>query len=118
MEIKIQNDSGVIEASIVGADCLDATNAGFLKAEVAEKVPPTRNLVLSMAAVQSVDSAGIGALVTILKQVRKGGGRLGLVGVNPQVRSLLEVIRLTTVFEIFPDEGAALAALAPSPSAR
>ena len=117
MEIKIHEDTGVINASLVGVDCLDATNAGFLKTEVAARVPPTRNLVLSLAAVQSIDSAGIGALVTILKQVRRGGGRLGLVRVNPPVRSLLEVIRLTNVFEIFPDEGAALAAFAPSPGA-
>lgn len=117
MELRVQDDTDIIRASLVGAECLDANNAGALKAEVASKLPPGKSLLLSIATVQSIDSAGIGALVTILKTVRKGGGRLGLVGVNPQVQSVLEIIRLTTVFEIFPDETAALTALAPSPAA-
>jgi len=111
MELKIKIERNVVCAVLAGVDSLDATNAGALKSEVAAKVPAAKSMVLTLSAVHSIDSAGIGALVTILKTVRKAGGRLALVGVSPQVFSVLEIIRLTTVFEIFPDESAALVAL-------
>src|SRR6059036_2194732 len=114
MELKIKTENNVVCAVVADVQSLDATNAGTLKSEVAAKVPAAKNLVLTLSAIHSIDSAGIGALVTILKTVRKAGGRLGLVGVSPQVYSVLEIIRLTTVFEIYPDESAALVALSPT----
>lgn len=117
MEIKITTDANVVHAAIVGEEVLSASNVGVLKAEIAAKIPPAKSLVLSLAAIHVIDSAGVGGLVTILRTVRKGGGRLAFVGINPQVLSVLEMIRLTTVFEIYPDEKTAAAALAPTPAA-
>jgi ABC-type transporter Mla MlaB component len=78
-------------------------------------LPPGVHLVLDFGTIQTIDSAGVGALVAILKAVRKIGGRMVLIGIHPQVLSVLKTIRLTTVFEIHADEAAALAALESTP---
>lgn len=68
-----------------------------------------RQLVVNLADVVYIDSAGMGALVGATMAARKSGGRLKLASIPPKVRDLLEPTGLCRVFEIYPDEAAALA---------
>jgi len=112
MELRIKDDGDVLFVTLAGGYSLDATNSSPLRAEFEKRFKKGRGVILSIESVQSIDSSGLGALVAMLKQVRKSGERLALIGVNPQVYSVLDMIRLTTVFEIFPDEAAARGAIA------
>ena len=116
MQVRIQNDGDVMLATIQGAGSINASNAGLLRGELASGLQPGRHFVLSLEGIHSMDSAGIGVLVAVLKTIRKGGGRFCLVGVAPQVFSVLDMVRLTTVFETHPDLAAARAALASAPA--
>jgi anti-sigma B factor antagonist len=72
-----------------------------------------RNLVLEMAAVDFIDSTGLGALVMCATSLRKAGGQMKLVAVNRRNIELLLMTKLATVFELFPDEQDAVSSFYP-----
>jgi anti-anti-sigma factor len=65
-------------------------------------------LLLDMKEVTRLDSAGIGMLVSKLLTARRGGGTIKIL--HPTIRTdhLMDITKLTTVFEIYQDEDAAL----------
>ena len=71
-----------------------------------------KNLLLDFGDVFYVDSSGLGELVTAHTTVRKAGGKLKLMKLREIARDLIQVTRLYTVFETFPDEQSALASFA------
>jgi anti-sigma B factor antagonist len=67
-----------------------------------------KKILLNLADVDYIDSAGLGALVSAFTSVRNEGGELKLVYLTKKVQDLLQMTRLYTVFEIFDDEEAAI----------
>jgi anti-sigma B factor antagonist len=61
-----------------------------------------RILIIDMAAVPYIDSAGIGALVGAYVNHQKDGRSLALVGVSDRVRAALQVTRVESFFRFFP----------------
>ncbi len=59
-----------------------------------------RNFILDLSDVSFIDSSGLGVLVTCFTTIRKQGGQLKLVEVPDNVRTLLEMTKLTDFFEI------------------
>ncbi len=68
-----------------------------------------KKLILNLAAVPYMDSSGIAVLVESLSRLRRTGGKVFLTNLQPRVRSILEIARLDTIFNVMPDEQAALA---------
>ena len=56
-----------------------------------------------------IDSSGLGALVSIARNVRERGGELRLAGLNEDLRSLFELTKLDTLFVIADTREQALA---------
>ena len=67
-----------------------------------------KNVLLNLAEVNYVDSAGLGALVSAFTTVTREGGNLKLANVTRKLQDLLSITKLLTVFETFDDEGEAL----------
>jgi anti-anti-sigma factor len=91
---------------------LDAAGAGDLKALVMAGLRPGATVLLTLRSVRLIDSAGAGGLVAILKAVRDRGGALALIDVPAEIERALRLTKLSSVFEIHPDEKSALEALA------
>ena len=68
-------------------------------------------LVVDLAQIEYLSSAGLGYLVGLLKKLRLGGGNLRLCGLRPSIFELFEVMRLTQIFDIESSADAAIAAL-------
>jgi anti-sigma B factor antagonist len=66
-----------------------------------------KKFVLNLARLEFVDSYGIGELARSYSVVRRAGGDIKA-SVSRRVLEILEISRLTTVFEIHPEESAAL----------
>ena len=66
------------------------------------------NLVLDMAEVTRLNSAGIGLMVGKFLTVRKRGGTIRLLHLTDRTSRLLHITRLDSVFDIFDDETAAV----------
>lgn len=58
-------------------------------------------VLVDLGAVTFIDSAGLMALVSGLKQAKKMGRRFSICSVSPGIRMILELSQLDRVFEIF-----------------
>lgn len=78
-----------------------------LLGEIKDKKVP--KLLLNLKAVRYIDSSGIASLVEGLKASREMSSRLILYGLSTSVKEVMQLSRLTKIFEIFEDEQQALA---------
>jgi anti-sigma B factor antagonist len=63
-----------------------------------------KKIVLNLAAVDYIDSSGVGELVSSFTTVRNAGGELKLLSLSKKVSDILQVTKLYTVFDIKEDE--------------
>jgi len=80
---------------------LDASNANEFKTAVGKMIQPGARLILDMSEIRFVDSSGLGAILSCLRQLHDKGGELKLCSMNKPVRALFELVRMHRVFEIF-----------------
>lgn len=104
------DDGGVAVLRPTGADALDTSCAAALKDLAAAAFREGRDVVVDLAEVRFVDSAGVGALVSVFKGARSHGRRAAFCGLHAGVRSVLTVIRLDQILEIRPDTESAVRA--------
>ena len=63
-----------------------------------------KKVLLNLADVSYVDSAGLGEIVQSYATVMKNGGALKLLNVTKRIKDLLSITKLLTVFECFDSE--------------
>ena len=80
----------------------DALNRGRIK------------IVLNMSEVLYIDSSGLGEMVHAYNLVKGEGGHLKLMKLQGLARDLLQITRLYTVFDVFPDEESAVKSFRPA----
>ncbi len=69
-----------------------------------------KKILLNLGDVTSIDSSGIGELVSAFTTVRNQGGELKLLNLTKKVHDLLQITKLYTVFDVKDDEATAIAA--------
>jgi len=67
-----------------------------------------KKIVLNLAEVPYVDSAGLGAIVRTYTTVSRQGGNLKLLNLTKRITDLLAITKLLTVFETFESEADAV----------
>jgi len=65
-------------------------------------------ILLNLSGVVHIDSSGIGELMSNYTSLRNHGGELKLMNLTKNVRNLLQVTRLYTVFDVHDDQTSAL----------
>jgi anti-anti-sigma factor len=80
---------------------LDLTSASELK-DASRDIIDKQNckLILNMEAVDFINSSGLGALVSILKDVRSSKGTIKLTGLAPYVKEIFDITQLSNIFDI------------------
>jgi anti-sigma B factor antagonist len=68
-----------------------------------------RRFLIDFSQTGYIDSSGLGALVALARKVREEGGDLRLSGLNEDLRSLFELTKLDTLFNISDTPDQALA---------
>jgi len=96
-------EGGVARLSLSGCDAIDCANAAAVKAEALRLLGDVADVVIDLSCVEYLDSAGVGVLVGLFKNARLRGGRARFCGLTPGVRSVLEIIQLDRIFEIYDD---------------
>src|SRR2546426_4977877 len=76
-----------------------------------------KKIVLNLADVPYVDSAGLGEIVRTYTTVSRQGGSLKLLNLTKRISDLLSITKLLTVFETFDTENEAIASFAASAKA-
>jgi anti-sigma B factor antagonist len=67
-----------------------------------------RKIVLNLAEVPYIDSAGLGEVVRTFTTVSRQGGSLKLLNLTKRITDLLSITKLLTVFETFESESDAV----------
>ncbi len=59
-----------------------------------------RRFLIDFTSSSYIDSSGLGVLVSLSKKIREAGGALRLAGLNEDLRTLFELTKLDTLFQI------------------
>ena len=77
------------------------TNAEQFKNEINPFLVRACKILIDMGGLRFIDSSGIGALFVLIKKIRALGGALKICSLTDQVQSILEMVRVTELLEIF-----------------
>lgn len=96
----VQNKDNVLLLALGGT--LDVGKQAYLKEELVKKIPSeSTHLVLDFKKVDFIDSACLGALISIARRLRSKGGDVRLASLHDEVKSIFQITRLDKVFKIF-----------------
>jgi len=84
--------------------------AAALFGEIAELAPETRRVVIDLSGVEMIDAAGLGALISVGLAAQASQCSVKLAAPGNLIRQLLELTKLTSVFEVHPTLDAATVA--------
>ncbi len=99
------------DVTVVGVDGeLTVSNRGELKERILVRLSEgDQSFIIDFAKTGYIDSSGLGVLVSLSKRIREERGRLRLAGLNQDLRTLFELTKLDTLFQISESRAAALA---------
>ena len=112
MEITTSSEGTVTVLEIKGDLTFGAGEQQFSEQIQSLLEDGNRLILVDVERVGFVDSSGLGALIRSQTSCSQVSGRLALIGVGQQLRSLLAIARLTEVLEIFDSRDEALQSLA------
>jgi anti-anti-sigma factor len=109
-------DDGVAVVRVTGE--VDVATCGLLRDRLLRIVTGDdfRGLVVNLAGVRFMDSAGIGVLVGVWRRVAATTAGLALAGPAPQVQRALDIAGLTKVLPVYDAEADAVAAVRQPPA--
>ena len=112
MEIAVRKESGVTILEPKGKITIGVGDIA-LREKVHEVLDGgDKSILINLEAVTTIDSSGIGELVSGYTTVTNRGGKLKLLHLPPKVQDILQITQLVTVFEVHDDEGEAVASFA------
>lgn len=104
MEISTRKQNGVQVVRLKGALRLGDAVDSFRNTIVALLEEGDYNIVLNLAEVPMVDSSGIGELIRLYTRMKKDGGEIKLVSPGKFVLHTMNLVKITSMFEIHPDD--------------
>ena len=112
MELTCEDNDSVMVVVLVATQ-LDASTAADFKHSVTPVLEAYSQIVFDLSQLGFVDSSGLGALLSCLRQLHARGGDLKLCGITKPVRALFELVRMHRVFHIFDTQDEAIRAFQP-----
>jgi len=67
-----------------------------------------KKIIVDLTECEFIDSTFLGAIVISLKKITELGGKLRLVGIQPEVQTLFQLTKMNRIFEIFENREDAL----------
>ena len=115
MQVNVRNKGSItildIEGKIIGPDALalksiidQQIQTLSSEAEQGENL----NLIFNMERVQMMDSTGLGTLVAAYTTIRRNDGRVVLLNLGGNIRSLIVMAKLMTIFDCYNTEAEAI----------
>jgi len=92
VELTIEKIGDVSVVELAGEQ-LDASNVKEFKHEIAPVLAANPRMVLDLGRLRFIDSSGLGAILSCLRQLNTAGGELKLCGLSKPVRALFELVR-------------------------
>ena len=109
MEITKETTDNITVFFLPGEN-LDAGNAKEFKRDILPAFDGQSKVIFDMSKLRFVDSSGLGAILSCLRQLNANGGDLKLCGMSKPVRALFELVRMHRIFDIYNTKEEAIAA--------
>ena len=103
-----RNVNGVGVLVLEGRIVLGEESSSFRERVKSLLTAGKKKIVLDLANVSYIDSAGLGALVAAFHSARSQGGTLKLANLGQKFNEVLQMTKLMTVFDTYSNEGAAI----------
>lgn len=111
MSLKMSNRevNGIVIIDLSGQLTLGESSAA-IRDEVRDQTSQgSRKILLNLANVTYIDSAGLGELTAAYTSVKNRGGELKLLNLTKRVHDLMQITKLYTVFDVYDEEKKAIA---------
>ncbi len=116
----ISQDCGPRIRSVViaGSDAADVTvrldlsTVPLFKQQIAAAIGEAENVILDLSNVAFVDSSGLGAILSCVRDLTASGGDLKICSVQQRVMFMFDLVRLPKIIGIHKDVDAAISAFA------
>ncbi len=108
MKIDVQHHRGVTVLSPKGKITIGIGDVALRDAIQEALDAAARSLLINMSGLTTIDSSGVGELVSGYTTVTNRGGKLKLCELPPKVMDILMVTQLITVFDVYDTESEAL----------
>lgn len=108
MKINVRQREGVTILDLKGKITIGVGDVALRNAVHEALGAGAKNILINLAGVSTMDSSGVGELVSTFTTVTNRGGKLKLVNLPSKVADILQITQLITVFEVFDDEDEAV----------
>lgn len=109
MKIPARHNQGVTILEPRGKITIGVGDVALRKAVQEAMDAGSQKILVNLKDVSTIDSSGIGELVSAYTSVTNREGRLALLHLPPKVQDILQITQLVTVFDVFDDEAEAVA---------
>ncbi|MEM9556772.1 MAG: STAS domain-containing protein [Acidobacteriota bacterium] len=100
MKIDVRNERGATILAPKGKINIGVGDVALREAVHEALEAGARKLVIDLGGVTTIDSSGVGELVSAHKTVENAGGALKLANLPSKVADILQITQLVTVFEV------------------
>lgn len=108
MKIDIRNVRGIQILDCSGKITLGEGTMAIRNA-VKDALPAgEKKILLNLADVNYIDSAGVGELVSAYVHTTNSGGKIKLMNLTGKLREVLTITKILTIFEVYDNETAAI----------
>ncbi len=109
MKINVRKNGGVTILDVSGKVTIGEGDIALRQAVREQLAAGNKNLLVDLSNVSTIDSSGVGELVSSYTTVTQQGGKLKLLNPPQKVGDILQITQLITIFEVFDDEENAVA---------
>ena len=114
MEMRVETHQAIDVLCISGR--LDLVSSSAFKDMIRQRLSDHRTqIVLDMEKVSFINSSGLGALISTLRDIRLSGGRIVLCRMAPYIEEIFAITGLTRVFDCYPSTVEAMESFANLP---
>ncbi len=100
MDISCENRDDIVVLNLVGK--IDIDSSPELKAKVAELIEENnKNIFIDFSGISFMNSSGLGALISIVKDVRAKDASLTIINPTTFIKSLFKLTQLDKIFTIY-----------------
>lgn len=109
MKIDRRTREGVTILEVEGKVTIGRGDVALRDAVHVELAGGANKILIALGGVSTIDSSGVGELVSAFTTVTNRGGKLKLLHLPPKVNDILQITQLITVFETYDNEDEAVA---------
>lgn len=98
--VDIEIDSGTYKSFLLKEETVGLTNLNEVKSQIQSLITGgSNNIAIDLGEVNSINSSGLGILISCYKLVKNNGGDFKLINANDKLLNIFKITKLDRVFD-------------------